>query len=279
MKATVAPYETSAWCLRIVCENSTIIRLTDYPFDLVMSNGQVYESDSGYSASSLSEVSTLAPSALDLEGIVGHGGVSRAEIASGMLDGASLFLFRVDYLNPVEDYEECGRGWLGKTELIDDKYRIEMMSLSDALNESVTVTCTPLCRHDLGSSGYAECGVSLAPLTVTSTLTHVTNATVFRDSSRGEAADWFGAGTFRMTSGPNVGMRPIEIKSYAADGTITLHEPLYYLPTVGQSFEMIPGCRKRKTEDCKNKYNNILNFGGFPEAPPSSVYQSVGSNR
>lgn len=278
MKAIVAPHDTSAWCLRIVCENGITIRLTDYPFDLTMSNSQIYRTDSGYSPSSLSEVSTLAPSAFDLEGIVGNGGITRDQIAGRIFDGAKIFLFRVDYLNPVEDYEECGCGWLGKTELIDGKYRIEMMSLSDALNEGVSVTCTPLCRHAFGSTGYAECGIALGPLTVTGTLTHVGSAAVVRDSTRGEAEDWFGAGTLRMTSGPNVGMRPVEIKSYAADGTISLQEPLYYLPSVGQTYEMIPGCRKRRTEDCKIKWNNVLNHGGFPDTPPSSTYQTVGTN-
>lgn len=275
MKTIVAPYETSAWCLRLVCANGTVVGLTDYPYDLTMGNGQVYKTDAGYSPSSLIEVSTLAPSALDLEGIVGNGGITRDQIAGGIMDGAEMFLFRVDYLNPVEDYEECGRGWLGKTELVDEKYKIEMMSLSDALNEGVSVTCTPLCRHALGSQGYAECGLSLAALTVTGTLTHVTSASVIRDSSRGEASDWFGAGTFRMTSGPNVGMRPIEIKAYAANGTITLQEPLYFAPSPGDAYEMIAGCRKRRTEDCKNKHNNVVNFGGFPDLPPSSAYQST----
>ena len=41
MKSVVAPYETKALCMRIVCANGTTIRLTRYPFDLKMSNGQV----------------------------------------------------------------------------------------------------------------------------------------------------------------------------------------------------------------------------------------------
>lgn len=278
MKSTVAPYETAAWCVRIECTNGTVIRMTDYVFDLTMSNGQIYKTDAGYSASSLSETNSLSPSALDVEGIIDIGGITRYQVASGVLDGASVYLFRVNYLAPVEDYEKCGRAFIGKTEIIDQKYRVEMMMLADALNESVSVQCTPLCRHAFGSTGYAECGVALGPLTVTGTITHVTDGTVFRDSARTEAIDWFGAGTLRMTSGDNVGMRAIEIKSYAADGTITLHDPLYFVPTIGDTYEMIPGCRKRRTEDCITKWDNILNFGGFPDLPPSSTYQSVGGN-
>ena len=48
MKTTVAPFDTLAICLRIVCTNGTTIRVTRYPRDLVMSNGQVYLTGSGF---------------------------------------------------------------------------------------------------------------------------------------------------------------------------------------------------------------------------------------
>ena len=49
----------------------------------------------------------------------------------------------------------------------------------------------------------------LGPLTVTGTLTHVTDSYTVRDSARAEADDYFGAGTIAFTSGPNMGLRPI----------------------------------------------------------------------
>ena len=109
-----------------------------------------------------------------------------------------------------------------------------------------------------------------------STLTSVSSASVFTDSARVEADDTFGAGTIQFTSGPNAGLKPLEIKSFAA-GVITTFEPFYYLPVVGNSYSMVRGCRKRLS-DCQARVggSNILNFGGFPYIPTGSTYATVG---
>jgi hypothetical protein len=127
---------------------------------------------------------------------------------------------------------------------------------------------------------YAGCGVSLAANTVTGTLTSVTSASVFTSSARTEAADTFGAGTIKFTSGPNAGLKALEIKSFAG-GVITTFEPFYYLPVVGDAYSMVRGCRKRLS-DCQAAgtapgiVSNVANFGGFPWIPTGSTYSQVG---
>lgn len=272
MKSTVAPYETAAWCLRIVCTNGTTVRMTTYPFDLTMSNDTFYETDTGHEATAYGSGTSMAASAIDLTGFVGVAGITRDQIASGVFDNARVYIFKCDFLGPVEDYEPVTAGWFGKTRIEDEKYTIEGMSLIDALAQSVGKTYTPNCSRTFGDAG---CTKDLAALDVTGAVTHVTSDTVIMDSSRGEAADYFGAGTIQFTSGNNAGLKPLEIKSYAADGTITTFEPFYYLPQVGDAFVLIPGCRKR-LEDCRDKWNNVVNFFGFPQAPTASVYVQRG---
>lgn len=273
MKSTVAPYATSAWCVRIECTNGTTVRLTSYPYDLTMSNATFYKTDSGYEPSALSATSSFSPSALDLEGIATVGGVSRDALASGVFDNARVYIFKCDFLSPVEDYEPVAAGFFGKATLEDEHYRIEGMSLVDALNQSVGSTYGPLCSRTFGDAG---CGKSLAALTVTGAVTSFTSSSVFRDSSRGEALDYFALGTIQFTTGDNAGLKPMEIKAYAADGTITLFEPTYYLPQIGDAFVLIPGCRKR-LEDCRDKWNNVINGFFFNEMPSSSVYTQRGT--
>jgi uncharacterized phage protein (TIGR02218 family) len=271
VKSTVAPYQSSATCVRIECVNGTVVRLTDYPFDLTMANGSVYKTDYGYSPTALSASTSFSPSAIDLEGVAAVGGVTRDALASGVFDNARVFIFRCNYFAPVEDYEPMASGFFGKTTLIDDRYRIEGMSLIDALSQSVGSLYTASCQRIYGS---AACGISLAAVTVTGTLTTVTNSRVFRDSARGESADWFGAGTIAFTSGPNVGLKPLEIKSYAADGTITTFDPVYYAPSIGDAYSMIKGCRRREA-DCIAQ-SNIVNFFGFTRIPAGSTYAQIG---
>jgi len=290
MKSVVAPYATSAWCVRIECTNGTIVRLTSYPHDLIMSNASVYKTDHGYEPTAFSSTSSMSPSSIDLEGIVAVGGVSHDALASGVFDNARVYVFKCNFLSPVEDYEEITAGFFGKTTITDDHYRIEGMSLIDALNQSVGKTYTAACSNALGDAG---CGISIALIEKTGSLTGITSRLIMRDSARTEDADWFGAGTIRFTSGSNAGLGSIEIRSYAADGTITLFDPLYYMPEIGDAYVLVPGCRKR-LEDCRDKWANVAvtgsvhalkihpnkgGFSGFPYIPVSSSYQQVGGNR
>lgn len=275
MKSTVAPYQTAAWCIRIVTVAGPTLRLTTYPQNLTMSNLEAYETDSGYEQTAYSANTGMSPAAIDLTGFVGVSGITRDQIASGVFDNARIYIFKCNFLAPVEDYEPVTSGFFGKTTLEDDKYTIQGMSLVDALNQSVGKTMTAACSHTFGD---ACCTKDLTALDVVGAVTSVTGATVIRDNLRSEAADYFGAGTIQFTSGNNAGLKPLEIKSYAADGTITTFEPFYYLPEVGDAFVLIPGCRKR-LEDCRDKWSNVVNFFGFTWMPTQSIYQQVAGNR
>jgi uncharacterized phage protein (TIGR02218 family) len=275
MKLAVAPYQSAAWCVRITCVNGTVVRLTSYPTDLTMSNATVYKTDSGYQQTAFASSSSFSPSSIDIEGVVSVSGISRDALASGVFDNARVLVFKCDFLNPVEDYEPVAAGFLGKTTLEDDRYTIQGMSLIDALNQSTGKMYTAACSRTFGDAG---CTKNLADIDVVGAVSIVTSSSVIRDTSRSEAADWFAAGTIQFTSGLNAGLKPLEIKSYAADGTITTFDPFFYLPQVGDTFVMIPGCRKR-LEDCRDKWNNVINFFGFSNMPTSSSYQQVAGNR
>ena len=95
-------------------------------------------------------------------------------------------------------------------------------------------------------------------------------------SARVEAADWFGYGSIQFTSGANAGLKALEVKSFVG-GVISTFEPFYYLPAIGDAYTMTPGCRRR-LQDCRDKWANVPNFGGFPNMPTSSVYSSRGTN-
>lgn len=273
MKTTVAPYENAAWCIRIVCKNGLTIRLTSYPVNLTMSNATVYLTDSGYEVTTYSADDGLSPSALDIEGIMGLSGVTREQVAVGIFDGARVYIFKCSFASPVEDYEPIMAGFFGKARIVDDRYKIEAMSLVDAFNEVIGWSYSPLCLHTFGD---ARCKKVLAgaPITVTGTLTSVASGSSFGDSARVEVADYFGAGMIRFTSGPNANLPPLEIKSFSA-GAIVTHEPFYFLPVIGDAYEMVAGCRKRRV-DCKDKWNNVVNALAFWDMPVSGVYVSRG---
>lgn len=273
MKTAVADYRYRVYCIRIVPLWGPAVYLTDYPHDLVI-GGTTYHTDSGYSFSGLASEANMAPGMLDLSGISTITGIAQDKIRAGVFDNARVYAFATTWTNPIVDEEPLGVGICGKTTLLDMRYTIQMMMLGDALGQSVGKTYMASCPKTFGGQEFAECKIVISP--AYGVLTTVTSNSVFRDSARTEAADYFGLGTVVFTSGQNSGLKPIEIKSYALDGTIETYEPFYYPVAVGDSYTLIPGCRKR-LEDCSTKWNNIANFGGFSFIPTQSTYQQIGT--
>ncbi len=272
MKSVVAAYDTRVLCLRILPVTGSPIYLTDHPRDLVM-GGHTYLSTAGYEFTGYAATAGFSPASIDVEGIAGAAGVTRAAVGSGLFDGARCYVFATSWSAPVEDQEPVVAGIFGSATLLDHRFQIGGVSLVDVLNQSVGKSYGAQCPKAFGGTEYAGCGVSLAANTVTGTLTSVTSASVFTDSARSEPADTFGAGTIQFISGPNAGLKALEIKSFAA-GVITTFEPFYYLPVVGDAYTMVRGCRKRLS-DCQ-AYSNAVNFGGFPFIPTGSTYSQVG---
>lgn len=153
---------------------------------------------------------------------------------------------------------------------------------ADAGLGSVVKPSTPNDRHfkctTAGASGAAEPAwnttiggttadgsvvwTAIQALTVYGDITHVTNPRlIFRDSGRTEAAQFFEKITFE--SGANEGFVR-EIKTYAADGTITLQLPLPYDVEFGDEYEMTARCGKSFLVDCKATFDNGNNHQGFP---------------
>lgn len=276
MKPAVASSEYPVLCLRVECRNGTAIRITRYPYDLTMSNGQVYLSAAGASFSTSVSETSFAASSVDLEGFVGLAGIGRDEVASGIFDGATCKLFKTSFLTPVEDEETVDRATLGRTILEDDGYRIELMGLVDLLSQPVVDSVSPMCRSLFGGQEYGGCKVNLAAVTVTGAITSVTSPLVIVDTARTEATDHFGAGVIRFTSGDNAGLADIRVDGFSA-GVLTLANSPYYPVIAGTTYELEPGCRKR-LEDCQ-RHNNVARMKAYPHVPPKSVYTSIGGTK
>lgn len=118
----------------------------------------------------------------------------------------------------------------------------------------------PPCMYNIYDAG---CGVSRAA--------HAVNSTVASGSTRqrincalAEAAGHFDLGELVVASGPNVGVRRT-VRSYAP-GVVDLAYPLPYMPTVGNTFTVYPGCDRRLVT-CDGKFANKLRFRATPYVP------------
>ena len=291
MKAVVAARGSRIYCARIEpVGDQPVIRLTSYPTPLAVGD-DVYQSTSGYEFSGLSSTSDMASTGIDLDGILQSGAITLEDVNSGVYDNARIYVFATSWAAPVVDEEALGLFFWGKTTLSDGRYSVELMGAKDVLSQNVGRSYSPTCpwtlfdQHlggQLIATTRSRCtgpranpdGPAQADFLVTGTLTAVAGQYAFTDTSRDEVADWFGYGEIRFTTGPNAGLRPSQIKVFAS-GVFTLHEALFYMPTVGDEYEAIPGCRKR-LEDCRDKFDNAINHGAQPDVPTKTQYSQRG---
>ena len=272
MKATVVDYQFRITCVRIEPLLGAPIYLTDHIRDLTI-GGHLYRSDAGYEFSGNAAESSMTPGTFDLEGIIDIAGLSRASIASGALDNARMYIFATQWNAPAEDHEPISKSILGRTTLKDDRYSVEAMSLIDALNQPIGKTYGATCPKKFGGQEYAGCKKVVTA--TTGTVTSVTDRYNFTASALAGAADYFGAGSIVWTTGANVGLKSQEVKAFGVGGVIELYEAFFYPVSIGDQFEITPGCRKR-LEDCRDKWSNVLNFGGFTRIPTGNTYATRG---
>jgi uncharacterized phage protein (TIGR02218 family) len=124
-----------------------------------------------------------------------------------------------------------------------------------------------LCRFDLSTPGYA---VDLPILEA-------------RDAERfvfapppGYPQRWFEKGFLRVVGGVAAALEGlIKADNAVADGReIVLWQRLGISPMPGDVVRLIAGCDKR-AQTCRSKFNNFLNFRGFPHMPGEDWVISV----
>lgn len=246
--------------------------MTDHPVDLSIGLN-LYRSTAGYEFTGFSSPDGFAVASIDVTGILQVLGIAREKALGGHLDGAVCWIFATDWANPVEDEEPIVCGIFGRLTVRDDRFEISGSSLAEAIGETVGRTYGAQCPKVFGGQEYAGCKLDLTPYTATGSVGSVIDASSVYDSARTEAAGTWAFGTIEFTSGPLAGYGVYEVRAFSS-GVVTIHDQWPVLPQVGDDYQIIMGCQKR-LDDCI-AYGNVVNFGGFPWIPVSSVYAARG---
>lgn len=192
-------------------------------------------------------------------------GVSLAlAAANGTFDGARVRVERVIMAawGDTSNGSLClFEGVVAGVDISSAVVTLHVKSDLDALNRMMPRTLImPGCANAFGD---ANCGKSLAALTVTGTATG--SPTVYTvPSARAEAAGYFNLGVIQMTSGPAAGARR-SITGFSG-GLFTVGIPFPAAPQAGDTFSAYPGC-DRTFGTCGTKWANQGAFRGAPFVP------------
>lgn len=250
---------TLATALKITRTDGEIFGFTTHDVDDVVS-GVTYSSNPGLETTDIVISANAAVGNLELKTL--HDGTvfTTADVLGGVWRNAEFLIFRYNWASLGDGIDTLMAGTFGEFELKQNCVVAELRDLRQYLQQSVGDASSRNCRARLGD---ARCRKDLTSFTYTGTLTGVTSNQVFRDSARTEALAWFDEGEITFTSGPNNGLSA-KVKSYAADGTFTLALPFLGTVAIGHTYSAVAGCRKRLEEDCRDKFDNVLNFVGEP---------------
>lgn len=248
-----------AYALKITRTDAQVFGFTSHDVDDVVS-GVTYAANPGLNVTAIVIAANAAVGNLELRTL--HDGTvfTLKDVLNGVWRNAAFQIFRYNYAALTAGIDTILAGTLGEFELRDGELVVELRDLRQYLQQPVGEASSKTCRYRLGDD---RCRKDLTAFTVNGTLTSVTSNQVFRDNSRTEAADWFGEGEITFTGGANDGIRA-KVKDYAANGTFTLALPLLGTVAIGDTYTAIAGDRKRLEEDCRDKFDNVVNFGGEP---------------
>lgn len=192
-------------------------------------------------------------------------------IRNGALDGAILKLQRV--FMPTKGDTSLGSvimflgriapaEWDRATAVLTVKSILELMNIKMPRN-----VYQKNCLHTLFDAGCTK--VKADYLVAGNVATGSTRNQI--NCNLSAATAYFDLGTITFLTGLNAGATRA-IKSYVP-GIVTITLPLPSLPTAGDTFQAAPGCNRIQLGDCTAKFNNVINFRGYPYIPaPETAY-------
>lgn len=148
-----------------------------------------------------------------------------------------------------------------------DEVVFTIKALSDFLNMNFPKNVyQAACLHTLYDTG---CTLLKANFLSASSISIVHDRSLMESATLTQASGYFELGKIDFTSGVNNGVeRNIKAYSYISGTSqqFVLNYPLLNLPSIGDTFNIYAGCDKTKNT-CNTKFNNLVNFRGFPFIP------------
>lgn len=246
------------WSLRR--RDGVALGFTDHDRDLAFSD-LVHAARTGLEAAEASQESGLAVSGGDVAGALSSLGLTEADIAGGLYDGANVETWLVDWTNP-ETRLLLDLGTIGEVRREGDAFVTELRGIADRLDAERGRTYRATCGADLGD---ARCRVDLSGWRTTGSVAATPEPAVLCATLAGGLDDGlFTGGRLTWTSGANSGLAA-DVRLQLGD-LIELWEAPPRAVASGDAFALTAGCDKRLST-CRDRFGNAANFQGFPHMP------------
>jgi uncharacterized phage protein (TIGR02218 family) len=253
-------------CWRIARRDGVVQGFTDHDEDITL-GALVCRAGTGLTGSEATGKLGLAVTGSEVSGALASDTLSEADLAAGRYDAAAIDTYLVDWSEPGLNVL-LARGVLGEVRREGQAFAAEVRGLADRLNQETGRRYTATCSADLGD---ARCTVDLSntALRGVGTIAALGGTSSFTAAGLGAFAEnWFSAGRLEWTGGANVSLA-VEVKRHRVEASAVIIDLWQAMPeplSLGDAFIVTAGCDKR-LETCRDRFNNALNFRGFPHIP------------
>lgn len=253
-------------CWSVVRKDGRTYGFTDHDVDLSF-DAITFRADTGMTARALQQTTGLSVDNTEALGALSDASVTEADIQAGRFDGAEVRAWLVNWSDVSQRFLQF-RGSFGELQRAGGAFSVELRGLTEALNQPqgqvYQAPCPAIlgdarCRFDLTTPGY----FSQRPVEGV----HEGRRFTFADAT-GFDDRWFERGRFKVLDGAAAGLTGlVKNDRITKDGReIELWQALRAPIRSGDLVRIEAGCDKR-VESCKLKFNNFLNYRGFPDIP------------
>lgn len=274
--------------LTTLCRAWRITRTDDVEFaftdhDLPLSfDGVSFRADAGLSAQALAQSTGLSVDNTEAIGALSDAAIREDEIEQGRFDGAEVRAWLVNWQDLDQRWLQF-RGTIGQITRVDGVFRAELRGLTEALNRTTGRVFQKPCTAVLGD-GKCRFNMQTPGFSTTLQVVAEEGGRIFRwPDLAGFADGFFLRGRLEVLDGPATGLWGLvkHDRMRGAERVIELWEPIKGNVGPGTTVTLAAGCNKQM-ETCRTKFNNMLNFQGFPDLPSEdwvvSVPKSTGAN-
>ncbi|PVA10594.1 hypothetical protein DC366_06735 [Pelagivirga sediminicola] len=253
-----------AWAL--TRKDGTVLGFTDHDGPLTF-GGITFRADTGLSALAIQQTTGLSVDNTEALGALCDASIREEDIEAGRYDGAEIRAWLVNWHDVSQRHMQF-RGTIGELRRSGGAFEAELRGLTDVLNRPLgrvyqkpcsAVLGDRACAFDTSTSGYSKDTRAAA----------IEERRVFHfDAFAGFDAGWFQFGRLVVLAGAAEGLSGM-IKRDRMDGArrvIELWHPLRADVRLADLLRLEAGCDKR-AETCRLKFQNLINYQGFPDIP------------
>lgn len=247
-------------------KDGTQLGFTDHDMPLAF-DGLEFKASTGLTAAALQQSTGLSVDNTEAVGALQDQSISQEDIGAGRYEDAQVRAWLVNWAKP-DERQLIFRGSLGEITRDGTLFRAELRGLTEKLNRPIGRVYQKPCAAVLGD---ASCRVDLNDprFFADATALEMEMEQFFGfDALLDHAEGWFAQGRLEVLDGAAKGLTGAIKQDYFDGETrrIALWEPIRGSMQAGDRIRLVAGCDKRM-ESCKLKFQNLVNYQGFPDLP------------